>query len=50
MKNIFRAIRRCMDDYPNLKVIYPIHMNPSVRQIADKVLGGEERIRIIDPL
>ena len=50
MKNMFRAIRRCMDEHPDLKAIYPIHMNPLVRQTADEILGGEERIRIIEPL
>ena len=50
MKNMFRAIRRVMDEYPDLKAIYPIHMNPVVRQIADEILGGESRIRIIEPL
>lgn len=50
MKNMFRAIRRCMDEHPDLKAIYPIHMNPAVRQTADEILGGEERIRIIEPL
>lgn len=50
MENMFRAIRRCMDEYPDLKAIYPIHMNPAVRQTADKYLRGEDRIRIIEPL
>ena len=50
MENMFRAIRRCMEEYPDLKAIYPIHMNPAVRATADKILGGEERIRIIEPL
>ena len=50
MKNMFRAIRRCMDEHPDLKAIYPIHMNPVVRQTADEILGGEERIHIIEPL
>mgnify|MGYP003310764358 CR=1 FL=1 len=50
MKNMFRAIRRVMDEHPDVKAIYPIHMNPMVRQIADEILGGEERIRIIEPL
>lgn len=50
MKNMFRAIRRCMDEHPDLKAIYPIHMNPIVRQTADEILGGDERIRIIEPL
>ena len=50
MKNMFRAIRRVMDEHPDVKAIYPIHMNPVVRQIADEILGGEERIHIIEPL
>lgn len=50
MENMFRAIRRCMEEYPDLKAIYPIHMNPAVRATADKILGGEERIKIIEPL
>lgn len=50
MKHMFRAIRRCLDEHPDVKAIYPIHMNPLVRQTADEILGGEERIRIIEPL
>lgn len=50
MLNMFRAIRRIMDAYPDVKVIYPIHMNPVVRQAADEVLGDCERIHIIEPL
>ena len=50
MKHMFRAIRRVMDEHPDVKAIYPIHMNPAVRQTADEILGGEARIRIIEPL
>ena len=50
MQNMFRAIKRIVDEIPDLKVIYPIHMNPIVRQTADEILGGDERIRIIEPL
>ena len=50
MKNMFRAIRRVMDEHPDVKAVYPIHMNPVVRQTADEILGGEERIRSIEPL
>ena len=39
MQNMFRAIRRVMDEYPNIKAIYPIHMNPAVRQKADEEFG-----------
>lgn len=50
MKHMFRAIRRVCDEHPDIKAIYPIHMNPAVREIADEILGGDERIRIIEPL
>ena len=50
MQNMFRAIRRVMDEYPNIKAIYPIHMNPAVRRKADEELAGCDRIKIIEPL
>lgn len=50
MKHMFRAIRRVCDEHLDIKAIYPIHMNPAVREIADQILGGDERIRIIEPL
>lgn len=50
MKNMFRAIKRVMDEHPDVKAIYPIHMNPVVRETADAILGGDDRIRIIEPL
>lgn len=50
MHNMFRAIRRIVDETPDVKVIYPIHMNPVVRKAANEELGNDERIRIIEPL
>ncbi len=50
MHNMFRAIRRIMDEHPDVKAIYPIHMNPVVRAAADEELGGCDRIHIIEPL
>lgn len=50
MHNMFRAIRRIMDEHQDVKAIYPIHMNPVVRQAAAEELGGCERIHIIEPL
>lgn len=50
MKHMFKAIRRVMDEHPDVKAIYPIHMNPVVREIADGILGDDDRIRIIEPL
>lgn len=50
MKNMFRAIRRVMDEHDDVKTIYPIHMNPAIRSIADEILGDDDRIHIIPPL
>lgn len=50
MHHMFRAIRRIIHEYPNVKAIYPIHMNPIVRQTADEELGDCNRIHIIEPL
>lgn len=50
MHNMFRAIRRVMDEHPDVRAIYPIHMNPVVRQAADEELGDCDHIHIIEPL
>lgn len=50
MHNMFRAIRRIVDENPDVKVIYPIHMNPVVRIAANEELGNDDRIHIIEPL
>lgn len=50
MHRMFRAIRRIMDEHSDIKAIYPIHMNPIVRQEAEEELGGCDRIHIIEPL
>ena len=50
MHAMFRAIRRIIDEHPDVKAIYPIHLNPAVREAAAQELGGCERIRMIEPL
>lgn len=50
MRNMFRAIRRIVEEYPDVKAIYPIHLNPVVREIAQEILSGCDRIRLIEPL
>lgn len=50
MKAMFKAILRVLKEHPDVKAIYPIHMNPLVREIADSILGQEERVHIIEPL
>lgn len=50
MYHIFRAIKRIVDEFEDVKVVYPIHLNPIVRKIAGEVLGESDRIRLIEPL
>lgn len=50
MEQMFRAIRRVTDEHPDVKVVYPVHMNPAVRHTAERILGDCERIRLIEPL
>jgi UDP-N-acetylglucosamine 2-epimerase (non-hydrolysing) len=50
MRHMFRAIKRIVDEHPDIKGIYPIHMNPVVREIANEILCDCDRIKIIEPL
>ena len=50
MRNMFRAIKRVLDEHNNVKAIYPIHKNPIVRELASEIFGEDERIHIIEPL
>lgn len=50
MYRIFRAVRRIVEEFPDVKVVYPIHMNPVVRKIAGETIGDVDRIRLIEPL
>ena len=50
MKNMFRAIKRVINEHPDVKAIYPIHLNPVVRQTAEDIFGDDDRIHIIEPL
>ncbi len=50
MRNMFRAIKQILDETPDIKAIYPIHMNPAVRDAARQILGESDRIRLIEPL
>ena len=50
MRNIFRGVRRVVEEFPDVKVLYPIHRNPAVRQVAHEIFDGCERIRLIEPL
>ena len=50
MYHIFRAIKRIVDEFDDVKVVYPIHMNPKVRSVANEVLGNSDKVKIIEPL
>ncbi len=50
MRHMFRAIRRVLNEHPDVKALYPIHMNPAVRKVAEEELGDFDRMHIIEPL
>ncbi|QZT34177.1 UDP-N-acetylglucosamine 2-epimerase (non-hydrolyzing) [Caldalkalibacillus thermarum TA2.A1] len=50
MRRIFRADRRLVEDHPDIQVVYPVHLNPAVREPAAEILGGHQRIHLIEPL
>ena len=50
MRHMFRAIKRVIEENEGYKVIYPVHLNPLVRQVADEVFQGEDRVKLIEPL
>lgn len=50
MKNMFRAIKRIVDEQQDVQVVYPVHLNPVVREIAAEILGNDPRIHLIEPL
>ena len=50
MRHIFKAIRRIVDEFEDVKVLYPIHLNPKVREVAHEVFDGCDRVRLIEPL
>ena len=50
MENIFKAVKKIVEEYEDVKVIYPVHKNPKVREIANRILTGNSRIKLIEPL
>ncbi|XXM72844.1 non-hydrolyzing UDP-N-acetylglucosamine 2-epimerase [Lysinibacillus sphaericus] len=50
MRNMFRAIKRLVEEHDDIQVVYPVHLNPAVREVADEVLGNDSRIHLIEPL
>ncbi len=50
MRHMFRAIRRLLEKYDDIQIVYPMHMNPAVREVADEILGNHDRVHLIEPL
>lgn len=50
MRHIFKGIKRVVDEFEDIKVIYPIHMNPKVREVANEIFGSSDRVKMIEPL
>ncbi len=50
MRRIFKGIKRVVDEYKDVKVVYPIHLNPKVREVAYEIFGDMDRIKLIEPL
>jgi UDP-N-acetylglucosamine 2-epimerase (non-hydrolysing) len=50
MRNMFRAIKRLVNEHEDVQVVYPVHLNPAVREVADEILKGDSRIHLIEPL
>lgn len=50
MRRIFRAVRRLVDEHPEIAVVYPVHLNPAVQEVAQEILGNHDRIILIEPL
>jgi UDP-N-acetylglucosamine 2-epimerase (non-hydrolysing) len=50
MRNMFRAIKRIVQEHNDVQVVYPVHLNPAVREVANEILGDDDRIHLIEPL
>ena len=50
MRNMFKAIKRILEEFDGIQVVYPVHLNPIVRGIADEVLGKNKKVHLIEPL
>ena len=50
MRNIFRGIAKSLSEYKNVKVVYPVHLNPRVIEVANEIFGDNERFKLIEPL
>ena len=50
MRGMFKAIKRITDEFSDVKVVYPVHLNPKVRDVANEIFGDDDKVKLIDPL
>ncbi|MBE7031782.1 MAG: UDP-N-acetylglucosamine 2-epimerase (non-hydrolyzing) [Ruminococcaceae bacterium] len=50
LENICNAVKRLVEDFEDIEVVYPVHLNPAVREVANKILGGMDRVKLIEPV
>jgi len=50
MRNIFKAVKRIVEEFPNVKVVYPVHLNPKVQEVANEILASCANVKLIEPL
>ena len=50
LENICNAVKRLIEDFEDIEVVYPVHLNPAVREVANKILGGMDRVKLIEPV
>lgn len=50
LENICSAVKRLVEDFEDIEVVYPVHLNPAVREVANKILGGMDRVKLIEPV
>ena len=50
MRHMFKAIRRIVDEFDDVKVVYPVHLNPKVREVANEIFGDDDKVKLIEPL
>ena len=50
LENICTAVKRVVEEFGDVEVVYPVHMNPAVREVANRILGGMDRVKLIEPV
>ena len=50
LRNICNALKRIANDFPDVQIVYPVHLNPAVREVANEILGNNPSVLLIDPV